>query len=152
LSGGSPVTLSGHASPWGSSWESQGRVAFNPIIASPLQQVPQGGGVAQPLTRLDKDEGAHRWPEFLPGGKALLFTAATNPGDLTNARIVAQSIETGERKNLVEGATQPHYAPPGYLVYAQRGTLMAAPFDQRRLELTGVAVPVVDNVMQSPTT
>ena len=152
VSGGAPVTLSGLSFGGGGGWGSQGIIAFSPLVGSALQQVPQAGGAAQLLTRLDKGENTHRWPEFLPGGKALLFAASPNPGDWTNAWLVVQSIETGERKNLVEGATQPHYAPPGYLVYAQGGTLMATPFNPRRLALTGAAVPIVENVLQSPGT
>ena len=38
------------------------------------------------------------------------------------------------------------------LVYAQGGTLMAAPFDLQRLALAGSAVPVVDSVLQSTLT
>jgi serine/threonine-protein kinase len=34
------------------------------------------------------------------------------------------------------------------LLYAQSGTLMAAPFDPRRLALTGAAVPTLEGVMQ----
>ena len=44
---------------------------------------------------------------------------------------------------------QPRYASSGHLVYAQGGDLMAVPFDVRRLEVTGVAVPVVEGVFQS---
>jgi Tol biopolymer transport system component len=38
------------------------------------------------------------------------------------------------------------------VVYAQAGSLMAVLFDPQRLEVTGTAVPVVENVLQSPTT
>ena len=39
------------------------------------------------------------------------------------------------------------YARSGHLVYASRGSLLAAPFDVERLELTGAAVPVIERVM-----
>jgi len=148
VSGGTPVTVSGLSSLFGASWDKEGRIAFAPRGDSALQQVHQAGGVAQSLTRLEKGENTHRWPEFLPDGKALLFTTSPTLGDQTNARIVVQSVERAERKSLVEGAIQPHYVPPGYIVYAKGGTLMAAPFDPRRLALTGAAFPVVENVLQ----
>jgi hypothetical protein len=61
------------------------------------------------------------------------------------------SIGTGERRNLIQqqGVTQPRYAASGHLVYAQGGSLMAVPFDPRRLAVTGAAVLVVEGVLQS---
>ena len=128
-------------------------IAFAPAATSALQQVPDAGGAPQPLTRLDKGENSNRWPEFLPGGKAVLFTAGTAvPGIFTNAQVAVQSLGTGERRNLIPGGTNPRYAPSGHLVYAQGGNLMAVPFDPQRLTATGAAVPVVEGVLQSPLT
>ena len=88
----------------------------------------------------------------MPGGKAVLFAAGTTGTNWTNAQIAVQSVGTGERRNLIQGGTQPRYAPSGHLVYAQGGNLMAVPFDPQRLTVTGTAVPVVEGVLQSPAT
>jgi len=153
LNGGTALTMSGDASfPYGASWSSQGTIAFAPATVSPLQQVQDAGGTPQPLTRFEKADVSHRWPEFLPGGKALLFGAGNNGIDFTNAQIAVQTGETGQRRNLIQGGTNPHYAPSGHLVYAQGGSLMAALFDRQRLTIIGTAVPVVEAVSQSPTT
>jgi len=40
----------------------------------------------------------------------------------------------------------PRYSPTGHLLFLDDGTLLAAPFDVGRLELTGVAVPVAEGV------
>lgn len=93
----------------------------------------------------------HRWPEFLPDGKALLFAGSATIVAWNDAQIAAQPTGAGERKNLAQG-TQPRYAPTGHLLYAQSGTLMAAPFDARRLALAGAAVPALEGVMQSMAT
>ena len=77
VSGGAALTLGDAAYPRGASWGSQGTIAFAPTNVSALQQVPDAGGTPQPLTRLEKGEVSHRWPEFLPGGKAVLFAAGT---------------------------------------------------------------------------
>ena len=50
---------------------------------------------------------------------------------------------------LAQGATNARYLPTGHLVYARGQTLMAAPFDAQRLELTGAAVPILDGVMRA---
>ncbi len=148
VSGGAALTLGNVALPNGASWSSQGMIAFSPTPISGLQEVPDAGGTPQPLTRLEK-EGSHRWPEFLPGGKAVLFATGTAAGNWTNAQVALQSVGTGERRNLVQGGTQPRYAPSGHLVYAQGGSLMAVPFDPQRLTATGAAVPMVEGILQS---
>jgi serine/threonine protein kinase/Tol biopolymer transport system component len=152
LSGGAAQTLGDVALPRGVSWSSQGVIAFSPAWASVLQQVSDAGGAPQPLTRLETGEVSHRWPEFLPGGKAVLFVASTSSFNWTNSQVAILSIGTGGRQNVIQGGTQPHYASSGHLVYAQGSTLMAVPFDPRRLAVTGAAVPVVENVLQGPTT
>jgi serine/threonine-protein kinase len=149
MSGGAAVTLANAAFPRGASWGSQGIIVFAPSQVSHLQQVSEAGGAPQALTRLEKGEIAQGFPEFLPGGKAVLFAASITFTNWTNAQVAVYSLETGERRNLIQGGTSPRYARSGHLVYAQGGTLMAAPFDPERLVLTGAAVPVVESVRQS---
>jgi serine/threonine-protein kinase len=150
VSGGAALTLGDAPFPGGASWSSQRIIAFAPSVGSALQQVPDGGGAPQPLTHLEKGEVNQRWPEFLPDGKAVLFTAAPTNASWANAQVAVQSVETGERQNLIKEATHPRYAVSGQLVYAQGGSLMAVPFDPQRLAITGAAVPVVESVLQSP--
>jgi Tol biopolymer transport system component/predicted Ser/Thr protein kinase len=147
VSGGAALTLADAAFPRGASWDIQGTIAFDPAQGG-LQQVSDGGGVPQPLARLEKGEITQRWPELLPGGKAVLFAG----GAVANSEVAVHSIATGERRNLVQGGTNPRYAPSGHLVYAQGGNLMAVPFDPQRLAVDGAAVPVVEGVLQSPLT
>ena len=154
VNGGAAVTLANAptANAVGASWSSQGTVAFQPTAAAAqgLQQISQEGGVLQLLTKLGRGETVHGWPEFLPGSKAVLFAGSRPLASWNNAQIAVQA-EGGERKNLAQG-TQPRYAATGHLLYTQSGTLMAAPFDARRLALTGAAVPAIEGVMQSNTT
>ncbi len=95
VSGGTAQTLGDAAFPRGASWSGQGMIAFAPASVSALQLLSEAGGVPQPLTRLEKGEVTHRWPEFLPAGKAVLFDAATSSFSWTNAQLVVQSVETG---------------------------------------------------------
>jgi eukaryotic-like serine/threonine-protein kinase len=148
VSGGAALTLAEAVPDYGSSWGSQGMIAFargGPLL---LGQISDPGGTSQPLTHLEKAEVAHRWPEFLPGGKAVLFAASNSRSNWTDAQIVVQSVGTGERRNLT-GGMQPRYAASGHLLYGQGGNLMAVPLDLERLTVTGAAVPVVEGVMQS---
>lgn len=56
-----------------------------------------------------------------------------------------QSLQTGERRVLVEGGTHARFFPTGHLVYGSEGRVMAAPFDPARLEVTGSAVPIFED-------
>jgi eukaryotic-like serine/threonine-protein kinase len=150
VSGGSAITLNGAESiNAGATWGSQGTIVFGNATES-LKQVSDSGSAPQSLTRLVEGENGHRWPEFLPGGKAVLF-AAGNSGNWSGAQIAVQPVGSGERRNLVQGGTLPRYAPSGHLLYVQAGTLMAVPFDPQRLATTGAAVPMLEGVMQSAT-
>ena len=149
LMGGAAQTLADALQPRGASWGSQGMIAFAPGVPSFLQQVSDAGGASQPLTRFEKGEVAQRWPEFLPGGKAVIFAASTAGFNWNNAQVAVQTLGTGERRNLMQGGMQPRYAVSGYLVYLRGATLMAMGFDPQRLTVTGAAVPVVEGVLQS---
>jgi serine/threonine-protein kinase len=146
LGGGAPVSLAdvNGGDFLGASWGSQGVIAFAPRAAVPLQQVSDAGGNPQPLTRFEIGEGSQQFPDLLPGGKAVLF-AVSKPGAPT--KLVAQSLTTGARRELIQSGGQPLYAPSGHLVYAQGANLMAAPFDPQRLAINGAAVPVIAGVL-----
>jgi serine/threonine-protein kinase len=116
VNGGAALALGDAPSPRGASWSSLGTIAFSSTALSALQQVSDAGGASQPLTRFDKGDNTNRWPEFLSGGKALLFTAGTAvPALLTNPQVAVQSVGTGERRNLIPGATQARYTSSGHL-------------------------------------
>ena len=149
VSGGAALTLAIVALPRGASWGSQGIIAFAPTTDGALQQVPEAGGTPQLLTRLEKRDNSQRWPEFLPGGQAILFAASATTSSWVNAQVAVQSLGTGGRLDLIQGGTNPRYAPSGYLVYAQGGSLMAVSVDPQRFSVKGPPVPVVERVLQS---
>jgi Tol biopolymer transport system component len=150
VSGGAALTLCDALRSSGVSWGSQGMIAFAPGQLPFLQQVSDMGGAPQPLTRIEKGETVHGWPEYLPGGNAVLFAVAIG-GSFATGQIAVQTVGSAEHRNLIQGGMYPHYAPSGQLVYVQGGTLMAVPFDPQRLAVTGAAVPIVEGVLQSTT-
>src|SRR5262249_2194537 len=77
LSGGAPMTLCSASLNRGASWGPDDTIIFTPTDSiSGLFEVSADGGTPKPLTTPDRKKGetSHRWPEILPGGKALLFT------------------------------------------------------------------------------
>jgi serine/threonine-protein kinase len=80
-----------------------------------------------------------------------LFTAHNSPsGNWDEASIAAVSLQDGRRKTLVRGGTYGRYLPSGHLVYVNRGTLFAVPFDPGKLEVHGTPTPVLGDVGYSP--
>jgi len=63
---------------------------------------------------------------------------------------VAQSLKTGKQKTLIQGGTFARYLPPGYLLFAKGETVIAVPFDAKKVEVTGAAIPVLDAVAAFP--
>ena len=140
--GGAPITLCEAPGPRGGSWSEDDAIVFAPVSRAGLSLVSADGGTPEPVTALDTEDGetSHRLPMFLPGGKAVVFVAESTGRD---ARLVVQSLETGERRVLLEEATLPRHSSTGHLLYVQGGATMAAPFDLARLELLGPGVPVL---------
>jgi serine/threonine-protein kinase len=99
------------------------------------------------MTELQSGETSHRWPQVLPGGKAVLFTTNSGEGSgYDGASIEVMSLADHRRKTLVRGGTFGRYLPSGHLIYVNRGTLFAVPFDLDRLELRGTPSPVLNQV------
>jgi len=147
VDGGEPLTVCDAQNVRGASWGDDGRIVFARQFGNfGLAQISAAGGKPQALTTRDpsKEEESHRWPELLPGSKAVLFTEWSR--NLEDAQIVAQRLDTGERHVLVGGGTDAHYLPTGHLLYARAGALMAVPFDLSRLEVTGNPVSIADGV------
>jgi len=134
----------------GGTWGSDGWIYFSGGWAAPLSRVAETGGEVEEVTRLDETrrERTHRWPEALPGGETVLFTCDTAGSTeyYDDARIEAVVPSTGERRVLVEGASQARYAPGGHLVFARGGSLYAVGFDPRSLEVRGAPVEVARGV------
>jgi serine/threonine-protein kinase len=63
--------------------------------------------------------------------------------------IAVLSLATGEQKTLVEGGSNPIFAPTGHIVYARAGSLMAVPFDPDILEVTGPSFAIFEGVSMS---
>jgi serine/threonine-protein kinase len=150
LRGGSPVTLADATQVRGSAWGDDGTIVFAPTVNSPLFRIPAAGGEPRPLTALDASarERTHRWPEILPGGEAVLFTVGTEdkPGDYDEARIDAVSLASGKRHVVYRGASLARYAPPGRLLLARHGDLLAVPFDAKTAQVRGTPAPVLQGV------
>ena len=154
VSGGAPVTICQTApAPIGMTWSTHGILFVEP--GTGVLQVSPEGGKPQLLVGVDQSDSMFNGPQLLPDGRTLLFTVAQGsvPGSnrWDRARIVVQSLDTGERKTLIDGGTDARYVSTGHIVYLSAGVLLAVPFDLSTLRVTAGSVPVVEGVRRSTT-
>jgi serine/threonine-protein kinase len=136
-------------------WLDDGSIVLAPRATQPLVRLPSTGGVPSVVVPLDSTAGerTHRWPDALPGGEWVIFTVGSksSPGDYEDATICAVSVRTGERREIFKGAAIARYAPPGHLILARNGVLLAAPIDVGNPRLTRDPIPLLDRVAREPT-
>ena len=82
-----------------------------------------------------------RWPT----------TSFTSPAaaQRENTAIYVGSLDSKETKRITSADSNVSYSPPGYLLFAREGTLMAQPFDADKLEVTGEEFPLVERIRYS---
>ena len=114
-------------------------LASDSIIA----RVRPSGGSLEPFTT--KFPGARtRLPRALPDNAGLLVTLRKNAAAQATIGVVGPN--GGEVRELLPGLSA-RYAASGHLVYGTPGgTMMAAPFDLDRLEVTGESRVVVEGL------
>jgi hypothetical protein len=113
--------------------------------------VPDAGGTPEAATTLDEGQAevSHRLPHLLPDGRTVIYTAMrwkTWGTSWTKARIFGQRLGEKERSLLAEGGSDGRWAPPGNLLFAREGRLLATPLDARTLRVSGKPVPIVEGV------
>ena len=139
----SPVSVPANSMTWAGN-----EIFF--VSADGFMRVPAEGGTP---VRVDigSDERVQR-VQLLPDGNTLLLTILP-PGESverwSNAQIVARSLESGARKQLVKGASDGWYVATGHLLYMIEGRLHAVSFDPSRLEISGPAVEMVEGVRRA---
>ena len=145
VSGGSPVTIAEYGwGTFGKSWESNDTIIFAPRTYAGLMEVSESGGMPKKLTE-PPDPERHGQPHILADGSAVLFSAASSPGASAAYRIAVLSLLDGKQRILTEGS-YPQVTSSGHLLFLREGSILAMVFDADRLEVSGVAVPVLEDV------
>lgn len=108
--------------------------------AGGLRVVSAEGGVPNTVTSLKEGEVGHWLPNFLPGGKAVVFYVFT--GDRSTGQVGLYDFDSGTRKTLLRG-TKARYSESGHLLFWRDESLWAVLFDPIQLETMGPAVEVL---------
>jgi dipeptidyl aminopeptidase/acylaminoacyl peptidase len=92
-------------------------------------------------------EVGHRWPCFLPDGRHFLYHVQSLQEE--SGGIYIGSLDGSESKRLSSGGSSAAYGPPGYLLFVKGASLMAQLFDPGKLELSGEAFPIAEDIGSS---
>ena len=154
--GGPPRLLSEFSNDIGvGSWGTNGVILIGSRPGGAIYRVPQTGGVATPVTTLDRSraEGFHAFPVFLRDGKRFLYLR--NSADPRLQGTFVGSIDRVPNDQPLDmlaptrlGAA--YYAPAGarssWLVFIDNGNLMSQELDESRPALIGNPVPEAEHV------
>src|SRR5262249_44616962 len=112
INGGAAVTVCAAERPLGIAWDARG-ILFGQGPKG-IMRVGAAGGEPQTLVRAKEGEIAHG-PQMLPDGRHVLFTVATGTSAdrWDKARVVLQSLDSDDRKTLIDGGSDGRFLPTG---------------------------------------
>jgi serine/threonine protein kinase len=146
-SGGPVTTLADASTPRGGTWSPKGVIVFSPTPYG-LMRIPAAGGAVQSATNLE-GKALTRFPWFLPDGTHFLYLARRLAESQVTIQIGSLTSPMEERA-LSEAADSFAIYAKGHLLFMIGHTLMARPFDEKRLEFTGEPVPVAEPIKLVP--
>ncbi len=148
--GGPVQTLAPVKEGRGGVWSPDGKIIYAPDFRGGLSVVPAAGGESVELTEVDMERGetAHRFPVLLPDGEHVLFLSQTAEGGsrFDDSRIEVVSIETGERRPVLDANSSVTYSSSGHLLFWRDGSLMVVAFDAGSASVEGDPVPVAEDI------
>jgi serine/threonine-protein kinase len=135
-----PITPpSGTERAMGGTWGADGTIVLS--LGGRLVRVSAKGGPPERIAEPDSSRGEVRyaWPEFLPDGRAVLFTIL-GEGGTADAKVAVLDLTTRQVTRVLQGGHAARYLRTGHLLYASQGRLHAVAFDPSRLQVRGVPV------------
>jgi len=139
------TVASDSVNPWGVDWSSDGMLYFS-VSTGRLVRVRTGGGPLETVIHPDTTIGETEieWPHILPSAKGALVQIWR--GSTADAEIGILDLETRTMVSRMEGVVA-RYLPTGHVLYVTYdGSLVALPFDEKRLEITGPPTVVEEGV------
>jgi Tol biopolymer transport system component len=148
VAGGPPQTICAFSGATiigrGGAWNRDGVIVVS-NGPGPLNRVSAAGGEPSPAFRLAPGQSVQEFPSYLPDGRHVLFHATSATRETSG--LYVGSPDTGEITRLTAADTGAVYDDPsGLLLFAREGTLLAQPFDPKRLRLGADAIPVAERV------
>ncbi len=150
IAGGTPTTVyTMQGQPFGGgTWGSRGDFLIGGVYSGGgvWRVSPQGGQMPLTSPAADRGERAHTDPVFLPDGKHFLyFMGGPESIEGVYAGSVDAKPETQPRERIVASPVFASYVD-GKMLYMRDGALVAQPFDEDKLRLTGSPVRLAEHV------
>ena len=145
--GGPVQTLCNALGALGGTWNRSGDILMGALMG--IQQVSPGGGAATGLPG-HAHNPTEIWPSFLPDGRHYVATRAGGEGG-----IWLDAMDSGEAREILPDVTNAAVTEPpvgsrvGAILFSRSGTLMALPFDMKRLAAAGEPHPVAQGIAPS---
>jgi Tol biopolymer transport system component len=147
VTGGPAQTICQSDSRGDGSWSTSGLIFFDGGPTDSVRYVNASGGVAAPVTTVDRAHGetGTAWPMVLPDGRHFLYLGLSNrPGEMT---LKVGDIKSKKTIVIEKGDfSRIEFVAPGYIFFVRDRALLARPFDTHKLQFTGDPFPVADNV------
>jgi len=150
-SGGSAQVICDTAGVRFYTWNRTGTILFARSSDNVIVSVADTGGDVKPVTTLDasRKEVLHTLPVFLPDGNRFLYGAVGAVPDTSAIYVASLDSKTAPTRvvplNLMRFNGMA-YAPPGYLVYALDGKLIAHRFDPGTAKVAGDPMTLSDDI------
>jgi serine/threonine-protein kinase len=140
VNGGAPVPIASFKGRnMGGTWSPDGTIVFS--NGTGLYSVSDEGGEPKLLIAPEREGLLYVWPEFMPGGRSLLFTRLP-AGSVEAAEILLLDLRSMKSTVVLRGGTGARYVPAGYLVYATGRGLEAIGFDPNTGKVRGDSVVI----------
>src|SRR5262245_14217729 len=131
------------------SWGSTCKILVSQI-ASPdpgLFVVDAAGGTPQRIPQQLDPKRSAIWATFLPDGKRFLFLTKDFEAKGNRWSLMVGAIDSPNATEISDTfASRVEYAPPGYLLFASQGVLLAQRFDADAARLSGEAVSLAERI------
>ncbi len=154
VSGGQVQTICDAPSGRGGTWNKDGTIVFTPNAGTGggLNRVSASGGTPTQISNPDRSRGedTHRWPMFLPDGSHFIYLATNFTGRKGVNAIFVGSLDSKEKRFVVEASANAAYAAPGYLLFYRDKTVLAQRFDLDRFALIGEPITILSDVQFLP--
>lgn len=130
----------------GATWLDDDTIVFATSRSKGLMRVQAAGGTPSQLTKVDLARGEvdHFFPDALPNGKGVTFTA--DYGATAVPRLEAVALDGTAPRELGLAGSSSRYSSTRHLVFAADGSLRAVRFDPERLAILGTATPLPEKV------
>ena len=143
VSGGPPITVASAIAGDGGTWSRSDVIVFGTGATRLLYRVSAAGGEVVPITKdVETVTATRHGVHFMPDGNHYLYDA---PDSGTGRAVYVASLDSDNGNLLVESGKSPAYQQ-GRLLYLRGSTLVAQPFDEKRLAVVGSASPLAEQV------